>query len=305
MTSHRDGGRQAGRAAHARLILRAAIAAADPAPHVRRAIRASQELREARRVHLIAIGKAAATMAYAALDALPRPADSALVIVPHGTDTAMLSDDTRTRVLRASHPLPDASSADAAAAVEHHTGGVHAGDIVFVLLSGGASSLCTAPAGSISIAEYALVVSALMHAGADIRELNAVRAHIDRLKGGGMADIIAPAHAIGLVVSDVTGNPLDVIASGPLTRPTATPADALRVLDRYMPVNDVPASVRSVLQQAAARTPPARSFGHVGVDVLLDNRTAVDGAAEEARRLGYEVRITDEPVTGHARDAGR
>jgi glycerate-2-kinase len=205
------------------------------------------------------------------------------------------------------------------------------GDIVVVLISGGASSLCAAPAAGITIDEYAGVVDALLDAGADIRELNTVRAHIDRLKGGGMARLAAPARVIGLVVSDVVGSPLDVIASGPLTPSTTTATDATRVLEKYRLWSAVPDSVRRALQSgphdrapgsgsssgsyeppssssSASDSPPpgsgAADFSHVTTRVVLDNRTAVDGAAREARRLGYGVRVSREAVTGRARRAG-
>jgi glycerate 2-kinase len=313
------------RAEHANLILRAAVAAADAAPAVLRAVHGAQELGTARRIHVIAIGKAAAVMANAAFHALPRTPDSALVIVPHGVEDGPMTHGAASDVmngatgahmraspLRASHPIPDASSAAAAVHVERRLSDAAAGDVVLVLISGGASSLCAAPAAGITIDEYAQVVRGLMHAGADIRELNTLRTHIDRLKGGGMARLIAPARAIGLVVSDVIGNPLDIIASGPLTPCTTTAGDAARILERFGLWSATPHAVRHALTSVHARQQPARhradaaasAFPHVRVLVVLDNRAAVDGAAREARRLGYDVRVSDEAVTGSAREAG-
>ena len=293
--------RSAARAAHATSILRAAIAAADPGPAVLRAVRGIPGLHQAHHIHVLAIGKAGEAMAAAALAALPREPDSALVIVPNGVETAGGSAvPAQLHMLYAAHPVPDDDSVHAGAQVEDLLRSTADGDVVIVLLSGGASSLCVAPAAGVAIEDYAEVVRSLLLAGADIREINTVRAHIDRLKGGGMARMIAPARAIGLIVSDVVDNPLDVIASGPLTPCSTTPHDALRILEKY----GVPAAAaRSALR--AAREDTSASFNHVSTEVVLDNRAARAGAARAATELGYDVRRTDEPITGIAQDAGR
>src|SRR5690606_36983443 len=168
---------------------------------------------------------------------------------------------------------------------------------VLALISGGASALCVAPLDGITIAEYGDVVGQLMRAGADIHELNCVRAHIDALKGGGMAALAAPAESNVLVVSDVVGNELHTIASGPFSAHPSTPADALQVLDHY--TIEAPESIRAALN-TYRHTPEA----HADVRIILDNADAVAGAARAAAALGYDVLIDDEPVTGHARDAG-
>ena len=296
--------RSANRAAHSTAILRAAIAAADPAPAVSGAIRSVTDLHRARHIHVLAIGKAAEAMATAALTALPRAPDSALLVVPRtSVETGVATAGRGLRVLHAAHPVPDDDSVHAGAQVEDLLRSTADGDVIIVLLSGGASSLCVAPAAGVTIEEYAEVVRSLMLAGADIRELNTVRAHIDRLKGGGMARMIAPARAIGLIVSDVVGNSLDIIASGPLSPCSTTPRDALRVLEKYDLTATVPRSVRSALHAARDDTPA--SFSHVSTQIVLDNRAARDGAARVAAQLGYDVRVTDVPVTGIAREAGR
>lgn len=274
---------------------------------------------------MLAIGKAAGVMAGSALeelrsmyaDSFPDRFGDALVIVPQRTEAPTTFD---TRVLHAAHPYPDASSEYAAAAAEALLDNADTGDVVLVLVSGGASALCAAPVAGIGIDEYAAVVRMLMHAGADIRELNTVRTQIDRLKGGGMGRLAAPARALGLLVSDVVGNPLDIIASGPLTPGTTTAGDALRILHAFELLARVPAAVRNALQKARDVTGRDRTekrsvdapigassieeLPHVRTQIILDNRTAVDGAAVEARRLGYDARIVVEPLNGSARDAG-
>lgn len=322
------------RESDARRILHTAIAAADPGPAVDRALRDATDLHDARGVYLLAIGKAAGVMAEAALRALHTIDDgipaarirSSLVILPQhdtGDEAATLVDAPADspgaiQFLRAAHPLPDASSVRAAEAVEALLRDAHNGDLVLVLISGGTSSLCAAPVAGVSIEEYAEVVRMLMRAGAGIHELNTVRTHIDRLKGGGMARLIAPADALGLVMSDVVGNRLDIIGSGPLTPATTSADDALRVLTDFHLLDTIPAGVRTALEHAQpltpddAAAPPAMppgsgqetSGGRVRTQIILDNRTAIDGAADEARRLGYDIRVRREPLAGRARDAG-
>lgn len=287
------------------MILNAAIAAADPHQAVKTSVRRLDVLRDAERLHLLAIGKAAAAMAAAALDSLPRAPASTLVVLPRDADPGQFPPETANaatlRVLRAAHPVPDASSERAAIQIERQLTGMDSSDTVLVLISGGASSLSAAPAHGVGIGEYAATVHMLMRAGADIRELNTVRTHIDRLKGGGMAQIVSPARAIGLIVSDVAGNPLDVIASGPLTQCASRPIDGLRILEKYELLATAPDSVRRAL--AADRT-LSHEFSHVTTHVVLDNRAAVEGAAGKARRLGYDTRTHFDPVTGSARAAG-
>jgi glycerate-2-kinase len=251
---------------------------------------------------VLAIGKAASAMAQAALAGLPRPHSAAIVIVPHGMQLDDLDRVPRNRVMHAAHPVPDSASAAAADQVIGVLANAAVDDVVIALISGGASSLCVAPVRSITVDDYAAVVRALLLAGADIRELNTVRAHIDRLKGGGMARIAAPARVLGLIVSDVVDNPLDVIASGPLSPPLTSRADAVRVLERYRAWNACAASIRRAL--TVDDDPPVNDFDHVQLCVIADNRTAVSAAADAARRLGYEVRVAAQPITGIARDAG-
>ena len=190
-------------------------------------------------------------------------------------------------------------SAAAGAAVENLLVQARPDDIVLVLLSGGASALCVAPIDGLDVPTYANIVRVLMDAGADIRELNTVRARIDCLKGGGMARLLAPTRTIGLIMSDVVGNPLDVIASGPLTPTRSSPADAQAILER--------SGLDSLLPYNVTLSPPDEraSYDHVTTHVMLDNSHARAGAAAEARRLGYTVHVMDEPVTGPARDAGQ
>lgn len=293
--------RTAHRAADAERILRAAITAADPGPAVRHAITSIPGLTHARRVHILALGKAAARMSAAARAAFDTPPAATLVIVPHGTAAPAGPD---THVIHAAHPAPDASSVHAAEAVASLLSAASHDDTVLVLISGGASSLCAAPAAGITIEEYAALVRALQHAGADIVELNTVRRHIDLLKGGGMARLAAPARTIGLIVSDVTGSPLHIIASGPLSPGITTPRDARSVLERFGLWHAAPPSIRNALSASDTAADLTDAAAHALLRVVADNGIAVAGAARMAVQLGYDVRTTELPVTGAAREAG-
>ena len=271
--------------ADAASILRAAIDAAQPGPLVERALAGESDIGSAAHIYLLAMGKAAVPMAEAAHRVLGARIARALVIAPHGAHSESL------RVMHASHPLPDASSVRAAHAAELLLAHANEEDLVLVLISGGASALVAAPEHGITIEQYASCVRELMRAGASIHELNIVRQHIDSLKGGRMATLAAPAQVLGLVLSDVVGDPLDIIASGPLTPATATPRDAARIL-RNRGLEPMPLLYDSP------------HIDNARVRIIGSNSIALEGAAAHARTIGYETEVLDEPITGEARATG-
>jgi glycerate 2-kinase len=285
---------------HAAAILRAAIAAADPGALVRRALHGAPELTGGEPIHLLAAGKAAAAMAEPLFEAFGDRIVKHVIVLPHGTPT-------RRPALFGSHPVPDASSEEAAAATAELLERAGAGDLVVALFSGGGSSVVAAPLPGIDIAGYAASVARLMRGGAEIGELNVVRKHIDALKGGRMAALAAPAAVLCLVLSDVVGDRVDVIASGPFSPDPTSAADALGVLRRHGPLRAYPTAVRELLENdAAAGTPQpgAAAFERVRVRVIGGNDVAVEGAARRAAELGYRVHRAVHPVTGPAADAG-
>jgi glycerate 2-kinase len=285
--------------ADAQAILRAAIRAADPGAAVERALGDGEHFREADPVRIIAIGKAAVPMARAALGCCTAPA--ACCVVSPSYDDATVAGCSH---MRAAHPLPDASSLAAAVTVERALRAASTDDIVLMLISGGASSLCTLPVAGVSIADYAITVRTLLAVGADIHALNTVRSHIDRLKGGGMARLAFPARVLALIISDVPGDDPAVIASGPLTRCRTRPADALAVLRRFDIENIADGRIRTALERRAGTgNADDPAFGHVRTRIIARNATALDGAAAAARSLGYDVVREQGIVTGEARHA--
>lgn len=174
-------------------------------------------------------------------------------------------------------------------------------DVCVVLLSGGGSALLPAPREGISLEDKTAVTRLLMSGGATIDEMNCVRRHLSEIKGGGLVCHAKSGTIVSLIVSDVVGDKLDVIASGPTVSDSTTCADAIEVLDRFG--DKVPASVRSVLENEHPRAPDSQ-FDHVHNYVIGNNRTALDACAVTARDLGYSVIDLGSDHEGIAREVG-
>jgi hydroxypyruvate reductase len=257
-------------------------------------------------VLILAAGKAAPAMAAAAEAVLgTRMAEGLAVSNAPGPGLV------RTRLLLAGHPLPDARGVEAARAVEAMIGGLAPEDVVVVLLSGGASALLPAPVPGVSLQDKAEVTSRLMRAGATITELNTVRKHLSRLKGGGLARAAAPARLVTLVLSDVVGDDLSTIASGPTVPDPTTYADARRILDERGLASAVPAAALRHLEAGrrgqVAETPKPRDpiFRRVSTRLIGSNRISVAAAAREARRQGLRPLVLTARLEGEAREVAR
>ena len=162
------------------------------------------------------------------------------------------------RIREASHPVPDAAGVEATRAIVELLEEADTDDLVVCVISGGGSALLTLPADDITLEDLQQTTDALLRSGASINEINVVRKHLDSVKGGGLARLAAPAQVITLVLSDVVGNPLDAIASGPTVPDTSTWAEAAAVLDRYGLWDRVPASVTQRLRAGLAGACPRR-----------------------------------------------
>jgi hydroxypyruvate reductase len=211
-------------------LIRAALRAADPAEAIHRHVRcegesllvdgATYDLRTWDEVRLIAVGKAAVPMAQAIAGLLGDRLSRAVVVTKYGHATSPAPHDAMT-VIEAGHPVPDENSQRGGEAVCDALRDCTARTLVLVGVSGGASALLVAPHPGISLGTLRAVNDALLRSGADIREMNAVRSRLDRLKGGGLVRMARPAQVVGLILSDVIGDPLDVIASGLTNDPYA------------------------------------------------------------------------------------
>ncbi len=262
-----------------------------------------------RRLLLVGFGKAAPAMAGALHRELGRIIDSGIVVTKYGHATSPLPK--RIQVLEAGHPVPDANSLRAAETILHFVSDAGADDLIVTLISGGGSALLTLPQEGTSLADKQQTTSLLLKAGADIFELNTVRKHLSRIKGGHLAEAAFPARVVSLILSDVIGDRLDVIASGPTAPDPSTYNDALSVLDRYRLIEQVPITVIELLRRGAqgefTETPKAGSHFLHNVDnrIIGSNRQALAAAAQAARDLGFQVVILADDQTGEAREVGR
>lgn len=259
-------------------------------------------------IHVAGIGKAAAAMARGAAAVLGERLVGGALIVPAGQEAGA---PERLAVFSGGHPVPDANGVRGAERVLGLAASLDEDDLLCCLISGGGSALMTLPPEGVSLDDLRATTRRLLEAGATIDELNVVRKHLDRLKGGRLAHAAAPARVLALVLSDVVGDPLDVIASGPVSPDPTTYADALAVLDRHGLRDVVPAAVREHLRRGAAGLeeespgPGDPAFERVRAEIVGNNRLAAEAAQAEGGRRGYATRLLSTTVIGEAREVGR
>ncbi len=292
----------------ARRILLAAVDAVDAGKLVRDHLSANPGLFGELNVWLAAVGKAAAPMAVAASEVLGPTLVSGVVIVP---DYSIPDLPPNLQMFRGGHPIPSEEGFRGARAVRELAAGLGDDDVLLCLVSGGASALMTCPWETVNLEDLQAITDALLQAGAPIDELNCVRKHLDRLKGGRLASCAHPTTVYALILSDVVGDALDVIASGPVSPDPTRFADAVQILEKRRLWAGAPASVRAHLQEGVSgqvpETPkPGDScFAGVTTRILGNNRLALEGAAQAASEFGYRVVLRDAPLVGEAREVGR
>ena len=294
-------------------IFKAALKAADAGEAVRRHLRLTHSVLRAGsvrlrlsqfdRVYLVAVGKAAASMASAVEKILGSRLTGGIVVTKTGHVSQPLH---RFEVFECSHPIPDEAGAKAALRVESLARELNARDLVIAAISGGASALLPAPLPPLTLASKQAATGILLRGGADIFELNGVRKHLSALKGGRFAALAYPATVVGLLLSDVIGDPLDVIGSG-LTAPDgSTREDALQTLSKYDPRGKIPAAVRRAIEEGQ-ETPKAGDaiFSHVHNVIVGSNRLALSAAATKAKSLGYRTLVLSSSMQGETREIAR
>lgn len=298
-------------------ILTAAVRAVEPASAVRRVMSRRGErlriggrqydLRRIRRILVVGAGKASAPMAAAVEEMLGARITGGLVVVKYG-HTAPLR---RIDLVEAGHPLPDAAGERGAAQMLDLLRGATGDDLVFCLLSGGGSALLPAPVPGVSLEDKIAVTGLLLRSGATIQDINAVRKHLSRIKGGRLAQTASGARVVALILSDVLGDPLDAIASGPAAPDPTTFGDALAIVRRYQLDDRLPASVLAHLRKGAegreGETPKPDDpvFRRVQTVVVGSNAQAVAAAATRAKTLGYRTLVLTTFFEGEAREAAR
>jgi hydroxypyruvate reductase len=288
----------------ARAIWQAALAAGDPGPLVRSHLRPDSRWK---RVLVLGCGKASGAMAHAAEEVLGNRIAEGFVVVKDGY-TAPLE---RIRLAEAGHPVPDERGLAASARLLALARSAGEDDLVLFLVSGGGSALTPAPAPPVTLAEKQAVTRLLLAAGAPIDELNTVRKHLSGFKGGQLAREAWPATVLTLALSDVIGDPLDVIASGPTAPDSSTFVGALEVLERRGVRARAPTSVVARLEAGARgeipETPKPRDrvFDRVSNVVIGNNALVTEAAIATAARLGYRPHFLTRELHGEARRVAR
>lgn len=321
-------------------IMKAALTSVDPAEAVRRHVRREgdrleiagkqYDLSDYRRVLVIGFGKAGAPMTEAIAEILGDRVSGGAVVVKYGHTSTSGAWDIRfgagwtadtlpsparipesVELIEAGHPVPDEAGLYGATRVGQIVDDASEHDLVVCLISGGGSALLPAPAPGITLADKQEVTRLLLRCGATINEINTVRKHCSTLKGGQLARRAAPATVVSLILSDVVGSPLDVIASGPTVPDRSTFKEALALLARYGLLEEAPESVVTHLRKGAAgeiaETPKEGDpcFARVHNVIIADNRIAARAAAERARELGLHSQVLTTFAEGEAREIAR
>lgn len=259
------------------------------------------------RTLVLGAGKAGGAMAHAVEALWPQDAPlSGLVVTRYGhTPPRQQGLAQRIEVVEAAHPVPDAAGLDAAQRILALPQGLTEDDLVLCLISGGGSSLLTLPCEGLALADKQRINRQLLESGAHIGEMNTVRKHLSRIKGGRLAAACAPARVVTLTISDVPGDDVSVIASGPTVADASTCADALDILRRYG--IEVPPAVRAQLENGVLETPKPGDprLARCETHLIATPQQSLEAAAEAARALGLRVYILSDEIEGESREVGK
>jgi len=305
------------RKAEARRIFEAGLRAVDPQKGIKKfltvegnALRIGEQelnLESFRSIWVIGAGKGSALMAQGAEEILGDRISGGIVIVKYGYVAPL----GRLRLVEAGHPTPDENGRRATQELVDLVAQLSSRDLVILVLSGGGSALLPMPAAGISLAEKMMATNLLLKSGAPIHEINAVRKHLSQVKGGQLVRLAHPATLVSLILSDVVGDPLDVIASGPTVGDPSTFQDCAEILNRYDLWEEMPASVSSHLRAGVeGRVPetpkPGDPMFRQTYSVLVGtNLLALEAAAAEAQKLGYTSLILSSMIEGDTAQAAR
>jgi glycerate 2-kinase len=296
-------------------IFTTAVKSADPEEAIRRLVHRYEEMLEIagqrydlsryRNIYIAGAGKASARMAQAVEALLDKRITDGAVIVRYG----YCLPTQKVKILEASHPVPDREGLEATAKVIGLLEKADKDDLIICVISGGGSALLSLPREGVSLQNKQDTTQLLLNCGARIQEINAVRKHISQVKGGGLARIAYPATVVALILSDVVGDPIETIASGPTAPDPSTFADCVGILERYALWAQVPAPVRKLIEKGVRgelpETPKGDDaiFANVTNVVVGNNRLATHAAKKRARELGYQSCILSSYIEGEARDA--
>jgi glycerate 2-kinase len=292
-------------------IVEHALAAADPYIAVKQLLSLkgdqlvvgdlSFDLGQYEDIYILGAGKASLPVAEALEEVLGERITAGLFVLKYGCGGSL----RRSRIVYAAHPVPDEAGLQGAQEMMALARRCTERDLVFAAISGGSSALLPLPVDGLTLADKQVVNRLLLFCGADITEINAVRKHLSRIKGGWLAKEILPATLINLTVSDVVGDALDYITD-PTVPDTSTFEDAQQVLDRYGLWEAFPSAARDYLRSGDATNETPKDFGRAPLHtfVVVDSTAACLGAAARAAELGYKPMVLTTMLKGEARDAG-
>lgn len=301
--------------ADAQAIYQAALIGVQPAALLQKVawLHDSKALEYYARIFVIGAGKASMAMAGQVEALLGNRITEGMVTVPHGYSTtlpAYLPAPQRIRIREAGHPVPDMAGEHAAAEALSLAAQAGVNDLIIALISGGGSALWPAPVQGLTLADMQVIGRLLLRSGADIHRVNTIRKHLSRIKGGQLIRVAAPATLQALVISDVVGDDLSVIASGPTVPDATSFGDAVRFLQEANMWKHIPARVQHHLEvgqvSGLAETPKPsdRMFERASTHLVGTNHSALEAAAVEAIRRGYQPQIVTNRQIGEARKVG-
>lgn len=304
----------------ARDIFLSAVSAASPYDVVKKSLKITNpnnpllkvdgisfKLKDFKNIYVVGAGKGVSLMAKAIEETVGDHLTSGVVVTKYGHAARL----KKIREIEAGHPLPDMNGARGASEILKLARSAGKDDLVICLLTGGASALLPAPAQGINLTEKKKLTGLLIKSGASIDEINAVRKHISSIKGGRLLEAANPARLITLVISDVVGDSLSTIASGPTAPDTTAYSDAIEVLNKYGLIKKTPPSIISLLKKGErgdikeTPKPGARFFKKCDNLIISSNRSALGAASSKARALGFNTIILTSQLCGNTREAAR
>jgi hydroxypyruvate reductase len=299
--------------AHARQIFAAGLSSADPLEAVKRQVTldgkrlrvggTEYNLADIRHVYVVGCGKAAAPMALALEEIFGERIADGAIVVKYGHGAPL----TTIQIVEAGHPIPDENGVTGARRIMEIVANAGVADLIIFVVSGGGSALLPMPAVGLTLADKQTTTQLLLACGATIGEVNAVRKHLSQLKGGRLAALAQPSRVISLILSDVVGDALEAIASGPTVADTTTFADCLEIIQQYGLASLIAPAVLNLLERGARRefaeTPKPSNpiFQNVQNHIVGSNRLALAAAKQKAEALGYDTQIISSTIQGESR----
>ncbi len=259
---------------------------------------ARYDLKMFQRVGVLGIGKASVAMAESLLEILSSDITDTLVITKHADKVS----HPKLNILYGDHPIPGNNSLETGKKTFQLVSSLGPDDLLFCLISGGGSALMASPIGGISLADIQELTSALLASGASIEEINALRRRLDNLKGGGIAKLTGGATVVALILSDVVGNSIETIASGPTAPDPTTRTDAISIITKYKLETQIPISIINSLKTSPETPKPGNPiFGKIQNVVIGSNILAAQSALAQAKAEGFHPYLLRADMQGEAR----